>query len=275
LSAPDEAWLHGNRALWEEWTPIHERSTFYDLESFKHGGVRLRDYEIEEIGPVEGKDLLHLQCHFGIDSLSWARLGARVTGADFSARAIELATSLAKELELDARFLVSNVYDLPANLEGEFDVVYTSRGAINWLPDIRAWARVVAHFVRPGGLFYITELHPVAGAFMDEGVKPGELQLAYPYWEEGSAITFDVTTSYADENLQHPEQHATAFAHGLGEIVNALIDAGLRIDSLREFPFVDWKLDFLVQGADGLWRLPGQLDGRMPLFFALKATRQG
>jgi SAM-dependent methyltransferase len=275
VAKTDDAWLERNRALWEEWTPIHARSEFYDLESFKRGGIRLRKYEIEEVGPVSGKDLLHLQCHFGIDTLSWARLGAHVTGADFSPRAVALAASLAEELGLDARFLVSNVYDLPSNLDGEFDVVYTSRGAINWLPDIRGWARVAAHFVRPGGIVYMTELHPVAGAFMDEGVKPGELQLAYPYWEDGSAVTFDVTTSYADENLHHAEQKATSFGHGLGEIVNALIDAGLRIESLREFPFVDWKLDFLVQGDDGLWRLPGELDGRMPLFFSLRASRPG
>jgi 2-polyprenyl-3-methyl-5-hydroxy-6-metoxy-1,4-benzoquinol methylase len=181
VSTPNDAWLGGNRALWDEWTAIHERSEFYDLDEFRRGGIRLREYEIAEIGPVDGKDLLHLQCHFGIDSLSWARLGARVTGADFSPRAIALARSLANELHLEARFVESNLYDLPANLDGDFDVVYTSRGVLGWLPDIHDWARVVAHFVRPGGLFYITEIHPVANAFENEGVQPGELRLAYPY----------------------------------------------------------------------------------------------
>ena len=274
MTTTDGGWLEEHRALGEEWTPIHERSTFYDLESFKRGGVRLRDYEIDEVGPVDGKDLLHLQCHFGIDSLSWARLGARVTGADFSPRAVELAAALAKELRLDARFVVSNVYDLPSNLDGDFDVVYTSRGVLGWLPDIRGWARVVAHFVRPGGIFYITEIHPVANAFMEEGVKPGELQLVYPYWEHNEPITFDTTTSYADDETQHAVHRGWGWDHGLGEIVNALIDAGLRIDSLREYPFVDWKLDFLVEGEDGKWRLPGELDGRLPLFFSLKASKR-
>ncbi len=180
--------IRDNNDLWDAWTAIHATSEFYDLEGFKAGGVRLSDEEIADIGPVEGRDLLHLQCHFGIDTLSWARLGARVTGADFSAAAVELARSLAVELGFpEARFVRSDLYDLPNVLEGDFDVVYTSRGVLGWLPDIRRWAEVVAHFVRPGGTFYINEIHPVAQAFENEGVAPGELRLAYPYWEHERA----------------------------------------------------------------------------------------
>lgn len=156
--------LEGNRELLDEWTGIHESSSFYDLRSFREGGVRLRDYEIEQVGNVEGKTMLHLQCHFGIETLSWARLGATVTGVDFSPKAIALATSLAEDLGLEARFIESSVYELPERLEGSFDVVYTSRGVLGWLPDIRGWARTVANFVRPGGIFYITEAHPIAWA---------------------------------------------------------------------------------------------------------------
>ena len=269
----NEPWLRHNRALWEAWTDLHERSEFYDLEGFKRGGVRLRDYEIQDVGPVDGKELLHLQCHFGIDTLSWARLGARVTGADFAPRAVALARSLADELGIAARFVESNLYELPASLDGDFDVVYTSRGVLGWLPDIRSWARVVAHFVRPGGLFYITEIHPVANAFENESVQPGELRLAYPYWEHSEPLVFPVHGSYADETADVGMHTEYGWDHGLGEIVSALIDAGLRIDSLREFPFAEWKLDFLVHGDDGKWRLPGELDGRLPLFFSLKASK--
>ena len=159
-----DEYLESNRALWDEWTSIHVRSEFYDVESFKRGGIRLRPYELEEIGDVAGKDVLHLQCHFGLDTLSFARLGARVTGADFSAPAIAQARALAEELGLDARFVQSNLYDLPSTLQGDFDVVYTSRGVIGWLPDLDRWAEVAAHFVRPGGIFYITEGHPVMWA---------------------------------------------------------------------------------------------------------------
>jgi SAM-dependent methyltransferase len=268
-----QSWLEGNRDVWDAWTRVHERSAFYDLEGFKRGGVRLRDYEVAEIGPVAGKDLLHVQCHFGIDTLSWARLGARVTGADFSERGIELARSVAAEIAIDARFVVSNVYDLPTNLDGDFDIVYTSRGVLGWLPDVRGWAKVVAHFVRPGGVFYITEVHPVIQAFETEGVAPGELRLRYPYWEHREPLTFEVHGSYADPLADVHDMTEYGWNHSLGEIATALIDAGLRIDAIREYPFVDWAMDVLVQSHDGRYRLPGELDGRLPLFFSIKASK--
>jgi SAM-dependent methyltransferase len=172
-----------NRALWNEWTAINVRAeTFYRLEEFRAGGVRVRDYEIEEVGPVTGKDLLHLQCHFGTDTLSWARLGARVTGADFSETAIGRARSLAAELGIAATFVCAELYELPERLDGDFDVVYTSRGVLGWLPDIPRWAGVVARFLRPGGIFYITEVHPVALAFDDRSgvTDPAPLPVLEP-----------------------------------------------------------------------------------------------
>jgi ubiquinone/menaquinone biosynthesis C-methylase UbiE len=158
--------IRENEALWDAWTDIHEASEFYDLEGFRRGGIRLRDEEVAAVGDVQGKALLHLQCHFGIDTLSWARLGAKVTGADFSQKAVDLAQRLAADIGVaDARFIRSDLYELPGVLDEQFDVVYTSRGVIGWLPDIRRWANVVARFTAPGGLFYITEIHPVAQAF--------------------------------------------------------------------------------------------------------------
>jgi SAM-dependent methyltransferase len=266
--------IRENNALWDAWTTIHETSEFYDLERFKAGGIRLSAEEIEEIGPVDGRDLLHLQCHFGIDTLSWARLGARVTGADFSQAAIDLARSLADELGFpEARFVRSDLYDLPSALDGDFDVVYTSRGVLGWLPDIRRWAEVVAHFVRPGGTFYIAEIHPIAQAFENEGVEPGELRLAYPYWEHANPLTFPVKGSYADPTAEVGVEREHGWDHGLGEIVTALIDAGLRIERLREYPYCEWKLDFLVQGPDERWVMPAGVAGEMPLFFSIKATK--
>jgi len=272
---PDpEPYIAANRAVWDEWTAIHETSAFYDLDAFRQGGVRLRPYEIEEIGPVEGQTLLHLQCHFGIDTLSWARLGARVTGADFSPVAIELASRLARELGFpDARFVRSTIDDLPGTLEDRFDVVYASRGVLGWLPDIRSWARVVAHFVKPGGRFYITEIHPLANVFEDEGVEPGELRMRYPYWEHPEPLTFAVQGSYADPTAAMTATVEHGWDHGLGEIVTALIEAGLEIRSLREYPFVAWKLDFLTEADDGTWRLPSTVAGELPLFFSILATK--
>jgi SAM-dependent methyltransferase len=266
--------LRANNALWDEWTKIHETSEFYDLAGFRKGGIRLRPYELEEIGPVEGLDVLHLQCHFGMDTLSFARLGARVTGADFSRAAVELARSVAVDIgHPEARFVQSNIYELPNALEGEFDLVYTSRGVLGWLPDIRRWAQVVAHFLRPGGRFYLTEIHPVAQVFEDEGIEPGELRLRYPYWEHGAPLAFPVVGSYADPTATVATTTEYGWDHGLGEIVTALIDAGLRIDSLREYPFVDWPVGFLVETDDGTFRLPPGTAGELPLFFSILASK--
>ena len=267
-----------NEELWNAWTALHAGGDYYDLEGFKAGGVRIRPYEIELIGDVTGKSLLHLQCHFGIDTLSWARLGARVTGADLSPDAIELARALADEIGFpDARFVRSNLYDLPDALEGTFEIVYTSRGVLGWLPDIRAWARVVAHFLAPGGTFFISEAHPVVQAFENEGVKPGELRLAYPYWEHREPLTFAVKGSYADPDADVGDLTEHGWDHGLGEIVTALIDAGLRIDKLIEYPFLEWKVDFLVEdeAGDDRWILPPGTAGELPLMFTLLATKPG
>jgi 2-polyprenyl-3-methyl-5-hydroxy-6-metoxy-1,4-benzoquinol methylase len=274
-SRPHAVSFAANEALWDAWTAIHAKGEFYDLEGFRAGGVRLRPYEIEMVGDVTGKSLLHLQCHFGIDTLSWARLGARVTGADLSPEAIELARSLAIELGFpDARFVRSNLYDLPAALDGQFDVVYTSRGVLGWLPDVRGWARVVAHFLAPGGTFFISEIHPVAQVFENDGVAPGELRLTYPYFEHVEPLTFAVKGSYADPTADvGADLTEHGWDHGLGEIVTALIEAGLRIETLIEHPFLEWRADFLVEDGDGRWRLPPGTAGDLPLMFSLRATR--
>ena len=274
-ASPDhEASFAVNQALWDAWTAVHATGDFYDLAGFRAGGVRLRPYEIELVGDVAGRSLLHLQCHFGIDTLSWARLGARVTGADLSPAAVELARTLADELGFpEARFVCSNLYDLQDALDGTFDIVYTSRGVLGWLPDIRGWARVVDHFLAPGGRFFITEIHPVIQALEDEDVGPGELRLRYPYWEHSEPLVFDVKGSYADPDADVGEQVEHGWDHGLGEIVTALIDAGLRIETLVEHPFLDWKVGFLVDDGAGRWVLPADARGELPLMFSLVATK--
>jgi SAM-dependent methyltransferase len=264
-----------NQRLWEAWTAVHAAGEFYDLAGFRTGGVRLTAEEIAAVGDVRGRTLLHLQCHFGIDTLSWARLGARVTGADFSPAAIRLAREIAADIGIDdARFVESNLYDLPEHLAGQFDIVYTSRGVLGWLPDIRRWATVVAHFLAPGGTFFITEIHPAAQVFENEGVVPRELRLTYPYWEHHEALVFDVKGSYADPSADVGEQKEHGWDHGLGEIVTALIDAGLRIEALEEHPFLAWAADFLVESEPGSDRFvlpPGP--GELPLMFSLRATK--
>jgi 2-polyprenyl-3-methyl-5-hydroxy-6-metoxy-1,4-benzoquinol methylase len=193
-----DEFMESNRALWDEWTRIHVAGGFYDVASFKDGRRpnRLRAYEMEEVGDVSGKDLLHVQCHFGLDSLSWARLGARVTGVDYSEEAIAAARKLAEEIGIEATFIRSNVYDMAGNLATDFDIVYMSRGVLGWLPDLKKWASAVATVLRPGGLFYITEIHPVAQVFDDE--RSDGLHLRHPYWEGDEPLVFPVRGSYAD-----------------------------------------------------------------------------
>ena len=270
----DEA-LRSNRELWDAWTKIHVGSAFYDVASFRSGSrpIRLADYEIEEVGSVEGRTLLHLQCHFGLDTLSWARLGATVTGVDFSGEAIGAARTLAAGIGLPATFIESNVYDLPEVLDEQYDIVYTSGGVLGWLPDIVAWGRVAARFVRPGGFLYLTEIHPVAQVFQEEGVEPGELRLAYPYWSHREPLRFEVQGSYADREAPTEGLVEHGWDHSLGEVVTSLADAGLRLEFLHEFDFVRWPVGYLVQGERGWSRLPDGSKGQLPLFFSLKATK--
>ena len=261
-----------NRELWEEWTDVHLGSDFYDVESFKRGGrSRILPRELEEIGEVRGNDLLHLECHFGLDTLSFARLGARVTGADFSPRAIAAARQLAQECELEANFVCADLYALPTELPGAFDIVYTSRGVLFWLRDIQGWGGVVAHFLRPGGVFYITEMHPILAVFDDTA----ELRPRYPYSSHGQPLSFPTEGSYADRSARIKTPVEYGWSHGLGEVVTSLTDAGLGIEFLHEQHSLPWPQPFLVKVADRDYRLPGDLEGTVPLMFSLRARQPG
>jgi SAM-dependent methyltransferase len=267
-------YMAANKALWDEWTAIHERSEFYALDAWKAGKRPLLRFVVSEVGDVAGKDLLHLQCHFGLDTLSWARLGARVTGVDFSERAIELAGSLAAELGLDATFLRSNVLELDRALDGEFDVVFTSFGVLCWLDDLERWASVVTRFLRPGGMLYLAEFHPFAETMDDVDVT--EPVLRYPYFPSPEPLAFPVQGSYADPDAKVEQPFEYAWSHSLGEIVTALADAGLRIEFLHEQPFTLYKaMPYLVESDDdhSTWRLPEPYDGKLPLMFSLKASK--
>src|SRR5919206_2445351 len=161
-------YVESNRSLWDGWTRLHAHSEFYDLAGFKAGRSSLKDIELAEVGDVRGRSLLHLQCHFGQDTLSWARLGAEVTGVDFSTEAIRLARALNEELHIPARFIQSNIYALPDVLDERFDIVFTSYGVLAWLPDLDAWGEIVARYLKPGGFFYIVENHPLTGMVSDD-----------------------------------------------------------------------------------------------------------
>jgi len=264
----DEKFMQENRKMWDEYVAINSHSQLYDLDSFRQGANKLNPLERSEVGDVKGKTLLHLQCHFGMDTLSWARLGAQVTGIDYSGEGIKLARKLSDELRIPASFFCCNLYDLPANLEGQFDIVYTSYGVLCWLNDIPRWAQIAASYVKPGGFFYIAEFHPFALVFDDEAE---ELHFRYPYFEK--LMSFDITGSYADRGAMVSVKRDYEWNHTMGEIVTALIDAGLQIEFLHEHPFTVYEqLPFLLPDGTGYWRFPEGAQP-IPLMFSIKASK--
>ncbi|KPV59438.1 methyltransferase type 12 [Paenibacillus sp. A3] len=265
-----ECGMNKNRDNWNDRTPVHEQSEFYDLASFLAGRSSLLSVELDELGDVAGKSMLHLQCHFGQDSLSWARLGARVTGVDFAEEAVKLARSLNDKLGLDARFVCANVYDVPQALPEEtFDIVFTSYGVLCWLPDLTRWAEIIYEKLKPGGTFYIAEGHPLADIFE---MVDGELRMVYSYFE-GEAIVIDIEGTYADRNAKINNSVTYEWAHSLGSIVTALIQAGLRIEFVHEFPFCMYEKfpGLMEKGEDGWWRMKGK--EFIPMLFSIRATK--
>ena len=261
--------MEANRLHWDELVPVHAASAFYDVAGFKAGRTSLRDIELRELGDVSSRTMLHLQCHFGLDTLSWRRAGATVTGVDFSAKAITLARQLSAETGLEARFVEANVYDLPGVLHETFDVVFASYGVICWLPDLDRWAEVAAQFVAPGGVLYLVDDHPSAG-LLTEGAD-GALAVDSGYARRPQPERSDKEGSYADPaaRIRTPNFEWT---HTLGEVVSALTGADLSVRWLHEHPVCGWqRLKAMVRGDDGWWRLPPPHD-RLPLTFSIMAS---
>lgn len=262
-------YLKANRDLWNERTAIHAHSDFYDLDGFKKGASSLYPIEREELTGVDGKTLLHLQCHFGLDTMSWARQGAIPTGVDFSDKAIALAKDINRELGLNCTFLHADIYDLPNHLQGQFDIVYTSYGVLNWLPDIRGWAEVVAHFLKPGGTFYIVEIHPFSNTLDDEA---DDLKIVYPYFHAPEPMAYEPQGSYVDREAEITTPLVYEWSHSLGEVVTALLEAGLDIQYLHEFDYtVFQQVPFMIQKGR-LFYLPEDKPS-LPLLFSLKAKK--
>jgi ubiquinone/menaquinone biosynthesis C-methylase UbiE len=264
-----DEYRRANQGLWDEWTRINAASHLYDLQNFKTGRSSLHALEVAEVGDVQAKTLLHLQCHFGMDTLSWARRGAQVTGIDFSTEAMGLARSLAQELNLPARFIQSDLYDLPQHLNETFDLVFTSYGVLTWLNDIPRWAQIAASFVKPGGIFYIAEFHPTAYMFSDE---KDDWVLETCYFNDG-VTAWPVAGSYADPSAVVQTKTYYEWNYPLGTVVSSLIDAGLVVEFLHEFDYSTYpQFKFLVPGDDGLYRPPAGMP-RLPLIFSLRARK--
>jgi SAM-dependent methyltransferase len=259
-----------NRRWWDERVPIHTASEFYDVDAFRAGGSRLCPFELDEVGDVTGRRLVHLQCHFGLDTLSWARRGASVVGLDFSAPAVAAANDLAAETGLDARFVEADVYDAVAALNGErFEIVYTGRGALNWLPDLRRWAQVVSSLLADDGFLYLAEFHPFTDVFADDDLT---IELDYFHDPAGLRISNGGGT-YADLDAETTNNATHEWSHPISEVIEAILGAGLQLELFHEQDhtlFRRWP--GLIAGPDGTYRRPEGMP-RLPLMYSLRARR--
>lgn len=276
---PLDDYRAANRANWSNRVAGHWESDGYDAPGFIADPERIStivQFDRQYLGDVVGKTLLHLQCHFGMDTLSWARLGAAVTGIDFSPDAVTAARCLAAESGTPGRFVETELYETPRALSGEhFDIVYTGVGAINWLPDIAGWGEVVASMLAPGGTFYMREAHPILWSlrFPLEDPQDETLVIEYPYFEVAEPVAWDEDESYLGSGTIESTR-TYEWNHGIAEIMNALTSQGLAIDLYEEHRFLDWQgQHHMIESDDGRWRLPERQRDLVPLMYSLRARR--
>lgn len=266
MPTPDQNYLSLNRELWNAKVPYHLQSELYAQEAFMAGATSLQSIELEQVGDVMGKTLLHLQCHYGQDTLSWARLGARATGIDLSDAAIATARELNDKLGLDARFVCCNVYDVPEQIDEQFDIVFTSYGTIGWLPDLEKWGQVIHKMLKPGGEFHFIEFHPVIWMF-DDDFK----YIAYSYFQQ-DAIVEETQGTYADREAPI-KNTSVSWNHSIDQVLGTLLRQGLRIEHFAEYDWSPYKsFPRMTPARHGGWYLEGY-EGKLPMVYALKATK--
>ena len=254
-----------NKATWNEKVKVHAKSDMYNLDNFKNGASSLMSYELKALGNVNGKTLLHLQCHFGQDTLSWSRLGATCIGVDLSDEGIKLAQNLNEELKLNAEFFCCNVLDTSEFVKDTFDIVFTSYGVIGWLPDLKPWGKMIAEKLNKGGTFYMVEFHPIVWMF---DYLEGKPIMKYGYMQD-EVIYEEYEGTYANENSKMISKEY-GWNHGLGEVVNALTEAGLHIEYLKEHDESPYDvLPDLIETDSGMFVTKDKL---YPLIFEIKAT---
>jgi len=258
-----------NKETWNQKVGIHTKSEFYDIEGFLKGKTSLNAYELSEVGNVEGKKLLHLQCHFGQDTLSWSRLGAKCTGIDISNEGIAEAQKLNKMLGLDATFIESNLYEVPEKVKGKFDIVFTSYGVIGWLPDLKTWGEIIASKLKKGGVFYMIEFHPIVWMFDFLQTPP---KLTYPYINK-DVIYEEYKGTYTNNDADIISKEY-GWNHGLGEVVSALTNAGLQIEFLNEFEKSPYNsFPDMEKTNDGLFVLK-ENQRMFPLLYSIRAIKK-
>ncbi len=263
----EKNYIEINRQSWNNKTDIHLKSEFYDLDGFLKGKTSLNSIELELLGDVKGKTILHLQCHFGQDTISLSRLVAEVTGVDLSDKAIERAKQIAKDAKSDANFICCDIYDLPNHLDKQFDVVFTSYGTIGWLPDLDKWAKIVSRYLKPEGKFVFVEFHPVVWMFDDDFEKIG-----YNYFNSGAIIESESGT-YADKTAEITQEYVM-WNHGLSEVINSLIENGLEINSLHEYDYSPYNcFNKTIEFEPKKYRIE-HLENKIPMVYSIVAEKK-
>ena len=262
---PEQNYIDINRESWNNRTEIHLKSAFYDLDGFLKGNSSLNDIELSLLGDIKGKTVLHLQCHFGQDTISLSRLGAKVTGVDLSDIAIEKAKQIAKDTESNATFICCDIYDLPNHLNEKFDIVFTSYGTIGWIPDLDKWAKIASDFLRPNGQFVFVEFHPVVWMFDDDFEA-----LAYRYFNSGAIVETEIGT-YADKNADIKQSYVM-WNHSISEVINNLIKHGLEIKSFDEFDYSPYNcFNKTIEFEPKKFRIKHLAD-KIPMVYAINAA---
>ncbi len=253
-------YLRTNRESWDKRTEVHVNSEFYDVEGFLNGANTLKNIEISEMGIVDGKTLLHLQCHFGLDTLSWARKGAIVTGVDLSPTAIKKANEIKMKANLKGDFICSDVYTFGENSKPKYDIIFTSYGAICWLPSLKKWAETIVSCLKPGGVFYMAEFHPV-----------NDIVSGYSYFHSPEPCIEEEGTY--TENCNGEKSTLITWAHPLGEVINALIKSGIRIDSLNEYPYSPYNcFEGMIEREKGKFYI-SKFGNNIPLIFTIRGKK--
>lgn len=262
----DNDYIKCNQQWWNANVKAHVASDFYGVEAFLNGKSSLNDIELQLLGNIEGKSILHLQCHFGMDSISLARMGAKVTGIDFSEPAIEVARELAIKTEVQAQFICCDVYSLPQHLDNHFDMVFTSYGVIGWLPNLQQWAYLISKYLKPGGCFVMAEFHPVVWMFDNNFID-----VAYRYFQDAPIIETQ-EGSYANRETDE-KKTSISWNHSLSEVINNLISQGLQLSAFYEY---DYSPYHCFQDMDEI--APGRfqtkrLGNKIPMVYSLKAQK--
>jgi len=256
-----------NRTYWNDLTLVNYKSEFYNVKDFKSDPASLNNIELEMLGDIKGKKILHLQCHFGMDTISLAKLGAEVTGVDLSTEAIGKANELKKELNVNVRFIENDIYTLPENLEEQFDIVFTSYGVLNWLPDMDKWAKVIKNFLKPGGELILVEFHPVLWMFSDDYK---EIEYCYSSKE---AIIENPDKSYTGDEREQTSG-SILWHHGVADVTNALLKNELALTEIKEFDYSPYNcFENAIEIENKKFQIKG-LEGKIPMLYALKAINK-